>query len=113
MSLVQFKATDLGLLGSLFVWLFSTFGILYKREFMKDDERLVLMCLYVFLKKCPFFHQKSSKMAIFAQRCDFLTNKSNFFVAKSNYNTPPQHLEKFFEKIPIFMTQLQHRYLHF
>jgi len=41
MSLVQFKATDLGSLGSLFVWLFSTFGILYKREFMKDDERWI------------------------------------------------------------------------
>lgn len=42
MSLVQFKETELKFLGKLSIWLFSTFGILYKREFIKDDEKYVL-----------------------------------------------------------------------
>lgn len=44
MSLVQFKESELKSLGKLIVAVFSMFGMLYKREFVKDDEK------YAFLK---------------------------------------------------------------
>uniref|UniRef100_A0A1I7XF50 Dolichol kinase n=1 Tax=Heterorhabditis bacteriophora TaxID=37862 RepID=A0A1I7XF50_HETBA len=87
MSTAVFKVSDLKLFGDIILKTFSVFGILYRRDFLKDDERWIeinnLTILNMILKFTGPLHEESlTNLLLFIQ---IICSCFAFFSKKNGY----------------------------